>query len=155
MGFSFSSPFCYVRCCFCQTFKQCVQKGQRSLFISQNIGQTQAWFMKDLALCSKLLCGQAAVTGSAWMAHLRRCRHRREPVPKPTPTPGTAPSHHPQLRSRAAKRVGCTSTAPRGSISAWTVRRTSARPVQASPKVVPCSATSVSVSEPQLFSGKS
>lgn len=41
------------------------------------------------------------------------------------------------------------------SISAWTVRRTSARPVQASPKVVPCSATSVSVSEPQLFSGKS
>lgn len=104
-----------------------------------------------------LLCGQAVVIGFVWMAHPKRCSRSRsrEPEPKPIPTPGTAPTRLPLLLNRAAKPVGCTSTTPLGSTSAWTVRRIFVRPAQTSPKVVPFSATYASVSEPQLFSGKS
>jgi len=64
----------------------------------------------------QLLCGQAAVIGFVWMAHLKRCSrsHSREPEPKPIPTPGTAPTRLPRLLNRAAKRVGCTSRTPLG-----------------------------------------
>lgn len=64
----------------------------------------------------QLLCGQAAVIGFVWMAHLKRCSlsQSREPEPKPIPTLGTAPTHLQPLRSRAAKPAGCALTAPPG-----------------------------------------
>lgn len=62
----------------------------------------------------QLLCGQAVVTGFAWMAQLKRCSRSqsREPEPRPTPTLGTAPTPLPLLLRRAVKRAGCTSTIP-------------------------------------------
>lgn len=111
----------------------------------------------DLLQPSQLLCGQAVVTGFAWMAQLKRCSRSqsREPEPRPTPTLGTAPTPLPLLLRRAVKRAGCTSTIPPESISVWTVRNIFVCPAQTRLKMVPSSATSVSVSEPQVFSGKS